>query len=159
MGKRRKGQRLAAALERLGPAFIKLGQALSTRSDLIGDDIADDLGSLRDRLPPFPTVIARAIVERELQATIDELYSEFSDTPVAAASIAQVHRAVTKEGKIVAVKILRPHIEKAFARDLDLFFWIAGHHRTSACAGGRLKPLEVVKTLPGIGIFRTGFAF
>jgi ubiquinone biosynthesis protein len=146
IGKRRRGQRLACVLERLGPAFIKLGQALSTRSDLIGDEVADDLSGLRDKLPPFPTAIARSIVEQELQAPIDSLFSEFDDKPAAAASIAQVHRAVTKDGKTVAVKVLRPNIEGAFARDIDLFFWIAGHMQGKR-RWRRLKPLEVVKTL------------
>jgi len=108
----RKGKRLARAFERLGPTFIKFGQALSTRSDLIGDEMADDLGSLRDNLPPFSSVVARAIVEEQLQMPIEALFREFDDAPVAAASIAQVHRAVTKDGKVVAVKILRPVLKK-----------------------------------------------
>ena len=95
----RKGKRLAAALERLGPTFIKLGQTLSTRSDLIGEDVAEDLGGLRDRLVPFPTAQARAIIEEDFGSTIDTIFTRFDDTPVAAASIAQVHHAVTKSGK------------------------------------------------------------
>lgn len=144
-GKRR-GERLAAALEKLGPAFIKLGQALSTRSDLIGDELADDLSRLRDSLPPFPIHIARATIQQELNAPVETLFASFSDTPVAAASIAQVHRAVTKEGKIVAVKILRPGIEEAFTRDLDLFFWLAEIMERRLDISRRLKPLQVVKT-------------
>jgi ubiquinone biosynthesis protein len=140
------GRRLAHALEKLGPAFIKLGQVASTRSDLIGEEMADDLSSLRDALPPFSSTIARKTIEDELQASIGELFSSFDDRPVAAASIAQVHRATTKSGKEVAVKILRPNIEAAFARDLDLFFWLAEmlEHRP---AFRRMKPLEVVRTL------------
>lgn len=143
---KRKGERLAAAFERLGPAFIKLGQALSTRSDLIGDEIAADLGALRDNLPPFPTHIARATVEAEFGAPIESLFTQFEDKPVAAASIAQVHCAVTKSGQVVAVKILRTDIEKAFARDLDLFFWIAEIMEKRMRDVRRLKPMEVVKT-------------
>lgn len=145
--KTRKGERLAAALVRLGPAFIKLGQALSTRSDLIGDELADDLSTLRDRLPPFPTTIARQIVAEELQAPLQTLFIEFDDVPIAAASIAQVHRAKTMEGKQVAVKILRPDIEHAFARDLDLFEWLADIMERKLSGTRRMKPREVVKTL------------
>ena len=141
-----KGKKLARAFERLGPTFIKLGQALSTRSDLIGDDMADDLGSLRDNLPPFSSAIARAIVEEQLGAPIDSLFARFDDTPVAAASIAQVHKAIAKDGKVVAVKIMRPNIEKAFARDLDLFYWIAEIIDRRVPSWHRLKPLEVIKT-------------
>ena len=144
---RTRGKRFCAAFEKLGPSFIKLGQLLSTRPDLIGDDMAGDLGSLRDNLPPFPTSVARAIVEKELQAPINQLFNFFEDKPVAAASIAQVHKAITKDGRAVAVKVLRPNIEKAFERDLKLFAWIANIlHRYSKIAK-RLKPVEVVKTL------------
>jgi ubiquinone biosynthesis protein len=143
---KRKGERLATALERLGPTFIKLGQALSTRSDLIGDEIAEDLGKLRDNLPPFPAYIARKIIEEEFKQPVSALFSEFNDTPVAAASIAQVHKAITKDGKISAVKILRPNIEAAFARDLDLFFWIAEIIEKRIRGWRRLKPVQVVKT-------------
>lgn len=141
---KRPGLRLARALENLGPAFIKLGQVASTRSDLIGEEMAEDLSCLRDALPPFPSAVARATVEAELQTPIDSLFHEFSDIPVAAASIAQVHWAVTKDGRTVAVKILRPQIEKAFARDLDLLFWLAS---IAESRWKRLKPLQVVETL------------
>jgi ubiquinone biosynthesis protein len=143
---KRPGLRLARALEKLGPAFIKLGQVASTRSDLIGEEMAEDLSCLRDALPPFSSVIARKTVEDELHAPIASLFKEFDDAPVAAASIAQVHRAVTKAGKKVAVKILRPYIEDAFARDIDLFFWLAEmlEHRP---AFRRMRPMEVVRTL------------
>jgi ubiquinone biosynthesis protein len=142
----RAGQRLARALLGLGPSFIKLGQALATRSDLIGEAIADDLAELQDRMPPFPGDIARAIVAEELGRPLDELYQFFDDVPVAAASIAQVHFAVTTDGREVAVKILRPGIELAFAGDLDLLRWIAEWVDRVAPSMRRLKPIEIVDT-------------
>ena len=156
---RRKGTRLAAALKRLGPAFIKLGQALSTRSDLIGEAMADDLAMLRDKLPPFPASIARAIISEELHASVESLFKEFSDTPIAAASIAQVHKAITKEGRTVAIKILRPHIEKAFARDLDLFMWVAEFIEKRAANAQRIKPIAVVRTLQESVFFELDLRF
>jgi ubiquinone biosynthesis protein len=144
--KLRPGQRLAKALQELGPSFIKLGQTLSTRSDLLGDEMAADLSELQDRLPPFPGSEARAIVEAELGRPVDELFAEFEDEPVAAASIAQVHFAVTNDGAPVAVKVLRPGIEAAFDRDLDLFYWLAGLAERTQPAFRRLRPTEVVRT-------------
>lgn len=156
---KRKGQRLAAAIERLGPAYIKLGQALSTRSDLIGEDIAVDLAGLRDKLPPFPTWIAKKTVESELKAPLEELYKEFSDIPVAAASIAQVHKAITMDGQVVAVKILRPDIKQAFARDIDLFFWIAEIIEKNIKGWRRFKPREVVQTFKETVFFELDLRF
>jgi len=141
-----KGERLANALEALGPTFIKLGQALSTRSDLIGEELADALSRLRDRLPPFSTEVAKATIEEAFGAPVATLFREFADKPVAAASIAQVHEAVMHDGRHVAVKILRPHIEVAFAEDLTLFFWIARTIETRLPAYRRFKPVEVVET-------------
>jgi ubiquinone biosynthesis protein len=143
----RPGERLAAALQSLGPSFIKLGQLLSTRADLLGDQFAADLSGLQDRLPPFPAAAARAIIAEEFERPLEAVFSAFSDEPVAAASIAQVHFAVTIAGADVAVKILRPGIGIAFARDLDLFFWIADLVERSQPALRRLKPVEVVRTL------------
>ena len=142
----RPGERLAAALEELGPSFIKLGQALSVRSDLIGEELADDLAALQDRLPPFPGADARAIVESELGAPIEELFESFDDTPVAAASIAQVHFAITTDGDAVAVKVLRPGIEARFRRDVDLLLWLARLVERTRPALRRLRPLDVVRT-------------
>ncbi|MCW2245658.1 ubiquinone biosynthesis protein [Azospirillum fermentarium] len=140
----REGQRLAAALAELGPTFIKLGQALSTRSDLVGERVAADLAELQDKLPPFPGAQARAIIEAELEQPIDALFQSFDDKPVAAASIAQVHFAVTSDGREVAVKVLRPDIERAFTRDIDLFHWLARWAETLLPKLRRLHPRQVV---------------
>ena len=146
-GEGRPGQRLAAAFAALGPSFIKLGQALSIRADLVGDEVAADLSQLQDRLPPFPADRARATVAAELGQPLEALFRSFDDAPVAAASIAQVHFAITNEGDEVAVKILRPGVEDQFARDLDLFLWIAEKIERHAPRLRRLKPVEVVTTL------------
>ncbi len=145
--KGRPGERLAAALEALGPGFIKLGQILSTRSDLIGDELAGDLAGLRDNLPPFPGSVARAIVAEELGAPIEQLFSSFDDKAAAAASIAQVHFAVTEDGREVAVKVLRPGVVEAFARDLDLFYWSAALIERWRPELRRLRPMDVAETL------------
>ena len=146
----REGQRLALALQQLGPSFIKAGQTLATRADLLGDDIAADLSALQDRLPPFPGAEARAIIEAELGKPISELFEHFEDEPIAAASIAQVHFAkvagVNGESRDVAVKVLRPGIEDAFARDIDLFYWIAGMVERTLPDFRRLRPVQVVDT-------------
>ncbi len=147
LGRMRPGERLAAALQTMGPSFIKLGQALSIRADLIGEMIAGDLALLQDRLPPFPGDEARRMIEAELGQPIDRLYRSFDDRPIAAASIAQVHFAVTTEGEEVAVKVLRPGIHRAFARDLELFFWLARLVERTQRALRRLKPVAVVETL------------
>jgi ubiquinone biosynthesis protein len=143
----RPGERLAAALQAMGPSFIKLGQALSIRADLIGEAMAADLATLQDRLPPFPGAEARRMVAAELGQDIARLFRRFDDQAVAAASIAQVHFAVTADGEDVAVKVLRPGIHIAFARDLDLFFWLARIAERTQPALRRLKPVAVVETL------------
>ncbi len=143
----RAGEKLARALEAAGPTFIKLGQALSTRADVLGDDFAADLAHLRDRLPPFEGAIARQIIEDELQQPAHALFRRFDDSPVAAASIAQVHFAETSDGRPVAVKVLRPGIERAFRRDLDLFFWLAEHIE-------RLRPdLQRLRFVDSVSLF------
>jgi ubiquinone biosynthesis protein len=145
-GQDRPGQRLAAAFGELGPSFVKLGQALSTRADLLGDEIAADLAALQDRLPPFPTPQARALIEAEFGQPIGALFAAFDNVPAAAASIAQVHFAITTDGRPVAVKVLRPGIARAFARDLELFLWLAQLAERTQPALRRLKPVEVVQT-------------
>ncbi len=155
----RQGKRLARALERLGPAFIKFGQAISTRSDFIGEDVAADLARLRDDLPPFPTREARAVIEAEFGKKIEELFSHFEDAPIAAASIAQVHKATTKSGKTVAVKITRPNIEKAFARDIGLLFWLAEMMEERLPQYRRLKPRQIVQTFKDTVFFELDLRF
>jgi len=137
------GQRLAQALEFMGPSFIKLGQILATRPDIIGEDISNDLTALQDRLPAFPKDVAREIVEKELEAPLEELFTSFSEEAVAAASIAQVHKATTIDGQEVAVKILRPNIEEAFAYDLELFYWVARQLEKRAPSLRQLRPVDV----------------
>lgn len=144
-GRERPGQRLAAALRDLGPTFIKLGQALSIRSDLVGEQVAADLSELQDKLPPFSAKEARRIIEQEFERPLEALFTEFDETPVAAASIAQVHFAITTEGREVAVKLLRPGVEQAFARDIDLFYWAAEIVERMRPSWRRLKPVESVR--------------
>ncbi|MCR9072283.1 MAG: 2-polyprenylphenol 6-hydroxylase [Alphaproteobacteria bacterium] len=139
------GERLTASLTRLGPTFIKLGQSLATRGDLIGEQASEDLTQLQDRLPPFERSVARQTLEYELGAPVEKLFREFEDAPIAAASIAQVHRAVTTDGRKVAVKILRPGIEEAVARDLDLFSWIAETLQRHLPWSHRFKPVDTVR--------------
>ncbi|MBO0735846.1 MAG: 2-polyprenylphenol 6-hydroxylase [Alphaproteobacteria bacterium] len=146
----RPGQRLAAAFHELGPSFIKLGQLLSTRADLLGEELAIDLASLQDRLPPFSGAQARALVEAEFARPLGTLFASFDETARAAASIAQVHFARTADGHDVAVKVLRPGIAEAFAGDLDLFLWLAVWGEQLQPALRRLKPVEVVQTLAEI---------
>jgi ubiquinone biosynthesis protein len=143
----RPGLRLAAAFQEIGPAFIKLGQMLATRADLLGDDVAADLALLQDRLPPFPAQEARALIEGEFGCPLESLFLAFDDAPVAAASIAQVHFAVTTEGREVAVKVLRPGIARAFARDLELLAWFGDLIERTQPALRRLKPVEIAQTL------------
>jgi ubiquinone biosynthesis protein len=142
---RRPGQRLAAAFTEMGPSFIKLGQGLSTRADLLSPEIATDLGQLVDHLAPFDPAQARRTIEQQLGKPLQELFSSFEDVPVAAASIAQVHYAVTLQGDDVAVKVLRPGIERAFDRDLDLFYWLAAIVERARPQFRRLRPTESVR--------------
>jgi ubiquinone biosynthesis protein len=138
------------AITALGPAYIKFGQTLSTRPDVVGQDLADQLRVLQDRLPPFPTATAKAVVAAELGAPVGQLFSEFSDA-VAAASIAQVHKARTLDtGEEVAVKVLRPGIERAFRRDIDAFYFAAGLLEFLLPATRRLRPSDVIRHFEGV---------
>ena len=138
------------ALTALGPAYIKFGQILSTRPDIVGDDLALQLKYLQDKLPPFPTAIAKKMIEAELEQPVDNIFSEFSE-PVAAASIAQVHRAKLREtGVDVAVKVLRPGLEKAFRKDIDAFYFAARVVDLLAPSARRLRPMEVIAHFEGV---------
>jgi ubiquinone biosynthesis protein len=143
----RPGQRLAEGLREAGPSFIKLGQALATRSDLVGEEIAADLSQLQDHLPPFEWSRARQVVENEFRCPLESMFASFDQTPIAAASISQVHLAVTTDGREVAVKVLRPNIEDAFRRDLDLFFWLATVIEATRPELRRFRPLQTVRML------------
>jgi len=143
----RPGQRLALALAELGPGFVKLGQVLSTRADLVGEAVAGDLTDLQDRLAPFAFAQVRAAIEDAFGRPIGEIYAAIDETSVAAASIAQVHFATALDGREVAVKILRPGVEAAFARDVDLLAWLARLAEYFAPKIRRLKPQAVVETL------------
>lgn len=145
----RPGERLTLALHALGPSFIKLGQALSVRPDVVGEDLAADLSALQDRLPPFSGAEARDAIAAEFGKPASDLFESFDDEPVAAASIAQVHFAVTRDGADVAVKVLRPGIEAAFAEDLELFMWLAETVERTRPKLRRLKPVEVVRIFAG----------
>lgn len=138
------GERLALALAGMGPAYIKVGQTLATRPDLVGRPIAEGLATLQDDLPPFAYKKAVATIESELGHSMQDLFLEFEKKAVAAASIAQVHKATLKNGHVVAVKVLRPDIEKRFTRDLALFDWLARMAETYTAEGRRLRLNQVV---------------
>ncbi len=143
-----RGQRLREALERLGPIFVKFGQVLSTRRDLLPVDLADELARLQDRVPPFSSDVAIASIERAFHKPLDEIFASFEREPVASASIAQVHFAVLKDrhGQLldVAVKVLRPGMLPAIDKDLALMRMMAGWVESLSADGKRLKPREVV---------------
>ncbi|WP_310642924.1 ubiquinone biosynthesis regulatory protein kinase UbiB [Limnohabitans sp.] len=143
-----RGQRLREALEHLGPIFVKFGQVLSTRRDLLPPDIADELAHLQDRVPPFSSDVAVGIIERAFGRSLDEIFVEFTHKPVASASIAQVHFAVIKNRdgttREVAVKVLRPGMLTVIDKDLSLMRMMAGWVDRLSADGKRLKPREVV---------------
>jgi ubiquinone biosynthesis protein len=139
-----RGQRLREALEELGPVFIKFGQALSTRPDLIPPDIASQLTRLQDDVPPFPGASAQAVVERSLGAPLSEHFATFDLEPLASASVAQVHGATLKDGTEVVVKVLRPGIETVIGQDLGLLYQLARLADRHWPDARRLRPLEVV---------------
>ena len=120
-----RGQRIREALEDLGPIFIKFGQMLSTRRDLLPADIAEELALLQDKVPPFPGNEARLIIETSLGETVDELFRHFDETPLASASIAQVHAATLIDGREVVVKVLRPSVKRWIKHDLSILYTIA----------------------------------
>jgi len=134
----------AAALVAIGPAAIKLGQALSTRPDLVGERAAANLSQLQDDLPAAPFAAIKATIESSFGAPLESLFLRFDETPVGAASIAQVHRAVTSGGRDVAVKVLRPGVEEEFARAIETYEWAAAHVEKIGSEAERLRPRQVV---------------
>ncbi|MDO9216926.1 MAG: AarF/UbiB family protein, partial [Lacisediminimonas sp.] len=139
-----RGERLREALERLGPIFVKFGQVMSTRRDLLPPDIADELARLQDRVPPFDSVVAVAIIEKAFGRPLDRIFATFEHKPVASASIAQVHFATLPDGREVAVKVLRPNMRPAIEKDLALMRMMGGWVENASADGKRLKPREVV---------------
>ena len=139
-----RGERLRLALEGLGPIFVKFGQVMSTRRDLLPTDIADELARLQDRVPPFPSEVAVAIIEKSFGRPLNRIFATFEQVPVASASIAQVHFATLPDGRDVAVKVLRPNLLPAIEKDLALMRMMAGWVEKASADGKRLKPKEVV---------------
>jgi ubiquinone biosynthesis protein len=140
-----RGERIRLALEELGPIWVKFGQAMSTRRDLLPVDIADELAKLQDRVPPFPGAEAKAIIEAAYGRTVGEVFAEFDEEPLAAASIAQVHTARLRTGEDVVVKVVRPGVREKIKRDLEVMYVLAGLARDYSKEGHRLRPYEVVQ--------------
>ena len=144
LGQRSRGERLRLALEALGPIFIKFGQMLSTRRDLLPEDIADELKRLQDQVPPFPGELAAARVESELEMTLAEAFAAFDRVPLASASIAQVHAATLHSGEDVVVKIIRPGIDRIMRQDMGLMYQVA-KLLSKVPDARRLRPVEVIR--------------
>ncbi|MEO0386332.1 MAG: 2-polyprenylphenol 6-hydroxylase [Pseudomonadota bacterium] len=143
---------VSRALTALGPAYIKFGQIMSTRPDVVGVALADELKKLQDDLPPFDMATARKTIERELGQPADTLFSQI-DPPLAAASLAQVHRAVERgTGRTVAIKVLRPGIERAFFRDVDAFYFAARMVDIFSPAARRLRPMDVIEHFESVAV-------
>jgi ubiquinone biosynthesis protein len=140
-----RGARLRLALIELGPIFVKFGQALSTRRDLLPADIADELAKLQDNVPPFPGAVARAMIERSYGAPLDTRLRDFEEIPLAAASIAQVHAAKLPDGREVIVKVLRPGMKATIELDIEVLYTIAGMAERWWAPSRRLKPMEIVR--------------
>jgi len=139
-----RGERLRLALQELGPVFVKFGQVLSTRRDLLPDDISTELALLQDQVQPFENDVARVAIEKSLEAPVTELFKSFESDPLASASIAQVHAAVLHDGEEVIVKVLRPGIKETIGRDLSLMYLLADLTSSFWSDGKRLRPREVV---------------
>jgi ubiquinone biosynthesis protein len=139
-----RGVRIRRTLEDLGPIFVKFGQILSTRRDLLPDDLAEELTKLQDRVPPFPGSEAVAIIEKAYGQPLSAVFAEFDEVPLASASIAQVHTAKLLDGTDVVVKVVRPNIEPVLRRDIGLLYIIASNLQRYWSEGRRLRPLEVV---------------
>ena len=139
------GVRIRRTLEDLGPIYIKFGQILSTRRDLLPDDIAEELVKLQDDVPPFPAAQSQAIVEKALGGKVEDIFARFEAKPMASASIAQVHAATLHSGEEVIVKVVRPGIEKAIRKDVDLMYTLAHLAQKYSREARRLRPVEVVE--------------
>ncbi len=140
-----RGERLRLALQELGPIFVKFGQAVSTRRDLLPLDIADELAKLQDAVPPFPGAEARALIETALGESVTKLFREFDETPLAAASIAQVHAATMLDGTDVVVKVLRPGMHEVITRDLEVMHELARIAWHNSATARRLRVTEIVR--------------
>ena len=154
-----RGVRIRKALEDLGPIYVKFGQALSTRKDLLPDDIADELVKLQDKVPPFPSEIAQKIIESELGMSLSTAFASFEADPMASASVAQVHAAELHDGRKVVVKVLRPDIESGIHSDIGLLYELARIAEKFWPDARRLRPMEVVaeferSTLDELDLFR-----
>jgi ubiquinone biosynthesis protein len=141
---RTRGEKLRLALQELGPIFVKFGQAVSTRRDLLPPDIADELALLQDRVPPFDGAVARGLIEATYRRPVTEVFAEFEETPLAAASIAQVHAARLHNGKEVVVKVLRPDMRAVIERDLEVLYALADLAARYWNDARRLRPVEIV---------------
>lgn len=139
-----RGERLRLALEELGPIFIKLGQALSTRRDLLPPDIAEELAKLQDRVPPFDGALARQLIEQAYEKPLDRVFAKFDERPLAAASIAQVHVATLHDGPEVIVKVLRPGMKNVIGRDLEVMHALAALAKRNSHEARRLRVDEIV---------------
>jgi ubiquinone biosynthesis protein len=142
--RRSQAERLRLALEALGPVFIKFGQMLSTRRDLLPDDLAEELARLQDRVPPFSGERARRIIERELKQPVEQVFAQFEVEPMASASVAQVHAATLHTGQAVVVKVIRPGIDRVIRQDVALLYLLARMVHALWVEGRRLRPVEVV---------------
>lgn len=140
-----RGKAIRCCLESLGPIFVKFGQLLSTRRDIVPDDIADELAMLQDQVTPFDSKIAKTIIEKRFKKPVSEIFASFEDEPFASASIAQVHGAILKEGHAAIVKILRPNIEKQIRQDIEWMTWLAKWADRAFPKLRRFRPIEVVK--------------
>src|SRR3546814_279381 len=142
-----KQPRYAEAFQAIGPAAIKLGQTLATRPDLVGEEAARNLLSLQDALPPVSFASIRLQIEQSLGQPLEVLFASFDETPIGAASIAQVHHAITPDGRHVAVKVLRPGIDRQFNRDIDTYEWAAAHLELLGGEASRLRPRQVIANM------------
>ncbi|MDX1381446.1 MAG: AarF/UbiB family protein, partial [Xanthomonadales bacterium] len=140
-----RGARLRLALQEMGPIYVKFGQIISTRRDLVAPDIANELALLQDQVPPFPGSEAQAIVERALKRPVSELFATFDPEPLASASIAQVHAATLPDGREVVVKVVRPDIREQIRRDIDLLMTVAALAEKYWEAGPRVRPTQFVR--------------